>query len=215
MALDNYSDLKSAVTDWMARADLSGNAADWIKLAEARLNRKLPVIEVDTTLTGVVNSRVLDISALSVVAPIALFLTTRGDERKLVMKADGTIPYDDTSGDPDFWMLDGTNIDLDRPCDEAHTFRFRYRERIKLSDAAPTNWLLTNYPDIYLAAALVWGHGYQQEFDGASAWKMVLDEGIPEVRSILRLGRRGSLSVDPALWSAGRVSEAALRSGDF
>lgn len=215
MALANFTDLKATLLDWMARADVSGNADDIVTLAEARLNRELPVVNVDTTLTGTIGSRVLDVSGLSLVTAIALTLTTDGDERVLVQKVDGTIPYDDTYGEPGFWMMDGTNIDLDRPCDEAHTFRFRYRERFALSDAAPTNWLLTNYPDIYLAACLMWGHGYLQGFDQASVWKSILEQGIPSVRRILMKDRQGTLGYDPGLWATGRPSLAALQNGDF
>lgn len=215
MALANYTDLKASVTDWMARSDLTGNAEDFITLAEARLNRELPVVETDTTLTGSIGSRVLDTSALSLVTAIALTLTTDGDERVLVQKVDGTIPYEDTNGEPAFWMMDGTNIDLDRPCDEAHTFRFRYRERFALSDAAPTNWLLTNYPDVYLAACLMWGHGYVQAFDQGSVWKSILDEGIPSVRRILMRDRQGTLGFDPGLWATGRADTTQLMNGDF
>ena len=46
MAISTYAELQTAVTDWMARSDLSGNAADFITLGEARLNRKLPLREL-------------------------------------------------------------------------------------------------------------------------------------------------------------------------
>ena len=160
MALATYSDLQTYVTELMAREDLLGNAADWITLAEARLNREIPAVETDVTLTGVASSRRIDVSSYSVVSPLALFLIdTDGDEIEMVRKADGTFPYTDTSDQPRFWAMDGSNIDFDCPLDTAYTFRFRIRQRYALSDLVPTNWLLTNHPDIYIAATLIWGGG--------------------------------------------------------
>jgi hypothetical protein len=41
MALDSYANLKSAVGDWLNRADLSAVIPDFIAMAEAQLSRRL------------------------------------------------------------------------------------------------------------------------------------------------------------------------------
>ncbi len=208
MAIANYSDLKTKVASWGRRA---GNATfvaevpDIITLAEGRLNRELPAVETDTTLTGVLNNRRIDISAVSMVEPIALFIAAIGmDEREVRFKADGTFPYLTTSGRPSFAAIDGTNIDFDRPLDAAYPFRFRYRQKFNLSDSATTNWLLTNHPDIYLAACLMWGAGYREDWPNGAAFKSILDEGIPSVRNIIAQSKRGVLSVDKGLLMGNR-----------
>ena len=209
MAITTYSELKSAVTNWMTRGDVASQAAECISLAEAGLNRELSPIETDATLAGVVDSRSIDISALSMVEPIALFLAQSGyDEVELKPMDDGTFPYVVTSGYPRIWAIDGTNIDFDRPLDTAYPFRFRYRQRFALSDAAPTNWLLTNHPDVYLAATLVWGGVFIQDDPAASRWVSLLNSALPSVRNIIVQSRRGTLSVDPALQLRPRYSNA-------
>lgn len=200
MALDNYSDLQSEALDWMERAGQSGKAPLWIKLAEARLNREIPAVETDTTLTGTAASNVISISAISIVQPIALFLAESGrDEVEIDPAVEGLFPVLATSGRPSQWSVDGTNINFDRPLDSAYPFRFRYRERFALSDSATTNWLLTNHPDVYLAATLMWGAGYNQDWANGQVWKSVLDEGIPAVRNTIAQSKRSTLKVDPAL----------------
>ena len=57
MAITTYTELKSAIADYMARSDLTGNVEDFIALAEARLNRLLKMVETDATLTGTAASR--------------------------------------------------------------------------------------------------------------------------------------------------------------
>jgi hypothetical protein len=207
MALATYADLKTAVTAWMARGNVAGQAADFITLAEAGLNRELPAVETDADLTGTEDSRRIDISALSVVEPIALFLAQAGyDEVEIARKADGTFPYLTTSGQPAAWAMDGTNIDFDRPCDQAYPFRFRYRQRFSLTDDAGTNWLLTNHPDVYLAATLIWGGVFTRNTPFAATYATILKEGIPAVRNIIAQSKRGVLSVDPMLVRIGNRS---------
>lgn len=205
MAISTYAELQTAVSDWMARSDLSGNAADFITLAEARLNREIPAVQTDVTLTGTLGSRRIDVSANSVTSAIALFLVdTDGDETELTRKMDGTFPYLDTSGEPQFWAMDGSAaIDFDCPLDTAYTFRFRIKQRYALSVSATTNWLLTNHPDIYLAATLVWGGAFTKDFPYASAFVSSLESGIPSVNNIIMEQNRGLLTVDPALRSVG------------
>lgn len=203
MALANYTDLQAAALDWMKRAGQTGKTADWVALAEARLNRELGAVETDTTLTGVVDSRRIDISAVAMVQPIALFLAESGrDEVFINPKADGTFAYLTTSGRPKAWAIDGTNIDFDRPLDAAYPFRLRYRQKFNLATSA-TNWLLTNHPDIYLAAVLMWGAGYNYAWNSGAIWKQTLDEGIPSVRNQIAQNKRAVLTVDPGLTSRG------------
>lgn len=200
MAISTYSELKTEITDFMEREDISGKAEVVVKLAEARLNRKLESVEADVTLTGTVNSRSIDISSYSVIEGIALFLLDDdGDEIELTKRPEGTFPQTADTGEPEIWALDGDNIDFDCKLDEAYTFRFRYVGRFALSDAAPTNDLLTNHPDVYLAACVVWGGMYTQNADMVVGYKALLDEFIRETQVHLSKRKRGVLTVDPAI----------------
>ena len=115
--------------------------------------------------------------------------------------------YAETVGRPSQWTYPSTSeLKLDRPCDQAYAFRFHYRQRFALSDSATTNWLLTNHPDIYLAACLMWGAGYQEAFPNGAVWKAVLDEQVPAVAHTLAKQRKGTLRVDTGLADIGRRS---------
>ena len=203
MALANYSDLKTSVQDWMARSDLSGNVADWITLAEARLNRELNPVEVDQTLTGTVDARTIDVSAYAIVEPIALYLVDPDNSDEIELTKATGFAFENTSDEPKLWEYDPDAsagvIRFDCPLDQAYTFRFRYRQRFALSDSNTTNWLLTNHPDVYLAASLMWGGGFVANFQNAAAFKAILDEGIPSVRNIIAQSKRARAMVDPAL----------------
>ncbi|TIR87358.1 MAG: hypothetical protein E5X05_01285 [Mesorhizobium sp.] len=200
MAITNFSELKTALSNWMTRPDVATQAEECISLAEAALNREIGAVETDATLTGTLDSRRIDISALNCVVPIGLFLAEASrDEVELTPQADGTFPYRVNSGYPRFWAIDGTNIDFDCPLDQAYPFRFRYRQKFALSDSAPTNWLLTNHPDVYLAAVLVWGGVFIQDDPAAARWVSILNSALPSVRASISKNKRAVLTVDPML----------------
>lgn len=201
MALATYSDLQSAVADYMARPDLTGVIPTFISLAESRLNRllQLRITETVTTLTGSIGSRELSLPS-DYVEAISLDLTTSGDFCRLVAKEIADLPYRSISGTPWAWAVQGSKIILDRTCAAADTFQFRYRQGFALSDDVPTNWLLTNHPDLYLMAAMVEAHVYQKNEDGAAGWLAKLNMAIEEVMA--KEGRsksRAELGMDPIL----------------
>jgi len=206
MAIATYADLKTKVASWGRR---SGNSTfvsevpDIITIAEAKLNRELGPVETNATRTGTVGSRNIDISALSIVEPISLWLTphTDADEIQLDQVSPHDMPYRAANGEPRLWVVDSlSTIKLDCPCQLAYSFRFRFRGPFNLADGADgdSNWLLDNHPDIYLAAALMWGAGYREDWANGAAFKQVLDVELPKVKSTLAKRRRATQKVDPS-----------------
>lgn len=211
MSISTYSDLQTQVTNWMANSGLSGQAADFITLAEAMLNRELPAVVTDIDLTGTDDERRIDISDYAVEEAQSLFLAESGlDEVMLLKKQDGTFAYSVQSDRPTVWAVDDNNnyIDLDCPLSAAYPFRLRAKQRFSLSVSAPTNWLLTNHPDVYLAATLVWSGMYKRNQDIPANMAAVLQQGVPAVRSALARQNKGTLTVDAALTLWGRYSLA-------
>jgi hypothetical protein len=199
--ITTYAELKTAIPAWMYRDDIAEDtqAAEFIQLAEARLNRELDPVSTDATLTGTISSRRIDISSLSMETPIALFIKENGQENPISQRADGTFPYSDTNGKPQIWGLEGDNIDFDRPCDQAYTFRLSYNQRFALSDSATTNWLLTNHPDIYLAATMAWGRAYENDGRGVGQWLSILRTELPKIKRVIAASKVGTVRVDPML----------------
>lgn len=198
----DYDTLQTSVLEFITRSELTGNVEDWIALAEARLNRELPAVIEESTLTGVVDSRTIDVSSLSINEPMDLWLTdpSTSDEQRVTKSAN--FPYLSTSGTPEQYSYDSDDAELNfnRPCDVAYSFRFVYSERFALSDSVTTNWLLTNHPDVYLAACMAWGHIYTERLDAVQLIEAKLNmEMIPSVRSFIADLNRSQAKVDPAL----------------
>jgi len=203
MSIGTYSELKAAVSDWMARSDISGNVADFITLAEARLNRLLGPVGTTALLTGVAGAQTVSIASLDVQEPQNLYVTEGESEYSVVPRALGTYSTTAIQGRPTIWAIEGDTITFDRPMLSAYPLRFVYLSRFGLSDLAPTNEFLTNHPDLYLAAAIVWGCAFVKDQSG-TVWKQMLDEFTAEVASDNARKKRSQLTVDPGLGTIGR-----------
>jgi hypothetical protein len=200
MAISTKSELKAKALSYLARSGLSTHMDDFVKFAESRLNRDLPLtaFEIDTALTGTIGSRELALPD-DFVEPISLDLTTWGFDR-LIPRTAGVMQYLSTNGTPSEWIINGSNIDLDCPCNQAHTFSFRYRQSFALEEDDDTNWLLTHHPDVYLAAVLAEAFGFARNFDAASAWGSRTVEAIDAIHwKDARSKSIGQLSVDAGL----------------
>lgn len=204
--ITDYSSLKDALAAFQERSDVPVDQA--IQLAEARFNRLLKTVETNAPLVGTPDSNIIDISALSIVSPIALFIKdgSSSQEYELVPRAAGSFAYSDISAFPTMWSIDGTTITFDCPVSQAYSFRFRYVGRFALSDTAPTNDLLLQNPDIYLCAAMVWGGLFVVDDGVANRYAAPLDAFIREQKSVEERNRRGRLTVDPAIGGFGRNS---------
>lgn len=199
MAFSTYTELKAAITDWMDRSDVSGSAADFVTLAEAEFNREIEVVETDVTLSGVAGSAVVDVSAYSIIEPMSLFATVNGDDEEIEFRAPGSFPYSDDQGLPGFVALNGTNLKFSQPLDQSYVLRFRYRGRFALSDAAETNDLLTNHPDLYLAACIAWGGVYTVDSEKIASHLALVERLMPGVKSHYAQRKRGVITPSPEL----------------
>lgn len=204
MAISTYAELQSAITDWMVRSDVSGSAADFITLAEARLNRILEPVATTATLTGTIGSASISISALDIVEPVALWVTADNFEWEVLPQPLGTFPEVDTDGQPQFYAIEGSNIKFERELDQAYSFRFVYTARLGLSDVVTTNEFLRKHPDMYLCASIFWAAVYIQDEGKAGAYKGMWDEWLAEVRNNEAQKKRSVLRTDPMFGAVGR-----------
>lgn len=206
MALGTYNDLIAAIPTWLARAgdaSIIGTAEDFVTLCESRLNRTLRLRRLVTTteLTGTASSRQLTLPT-DYNAPISLWLTTDSRYERMRFSPAGFTRLDPSNGYPSAWMINGSNIDLDIPCDQAHTFDFRYRQLLDLVTDG-TNWLLTTYPDVYLFGSLVEACSFQKGLPAMlPVWEKRLEKALSEIGSNEVENETTELAVDAGILAA-------------
>lgn len=195
MSLASYSDLVSAVSDWLDRDDLAARVPTFLPMVEARLNRLLddPEMEVTAVLSGDGASLPADFGAMVSLGtadgnPLRLMSNV---EYAAILPRSGVSRYFTVREGKVYYVPGSANATL------------IYRRRVpSLSLDAPTNWLLDRAPDVYLYGVLVQASAFLVEDERVGLWKAAFDEAIAELRA----------DGDKRKWGAGPIAPRIRRS---
>jgi hypothetical protein len=184
MAITTYAELQAAAANWLVRADLTARIPEFITLAEARLNRVLRarLAESEAALTATPGARTIPLPA-GFAEPLALWLSLAAGRTALRFVEPSLMEVTATPGQPASWSIDGANLAFERPCDQAYGFVLRMLTKFALSDAAPSNALLSDYPDAYLFATLSEAGPFLRDDELASAYDARLERAIGEINT--------------------------------
>jgi len=187
MAITSYADLQTSVANWLNRSDLTLRIPEFIDLAEANFNRDLRHRDMETTIT--LNT----VAGTSTIALPSDYLETRAmvnQTTPLVVLEYMTVVQLDTahatsvSGQPYNYTIVGSNYRLGPVPDAVYNIELTYYQRIPaLSDANPTNWLLTNHPDAYLFAVLVEAEPYLKNDERLPVWGAKLQRSLEGLKA--------------------------------
>lgn len=201
MALSTYEQLKAAVADWLERGDLADRTGDFIVLAESRLNRlvRFRALEADLPMAAVAGSRFVGLPA-GFREPVALWRETAQGREPLRFAEAGALAVLAGRGPPTRWTIDGDSVAFERPCDQAYDLTLRMLGRLALSEDAPSNAVLTDYPDLYLFGALVEAAPYLRDTELLTLFAARFEAALLEARAKEARSRSLSpLSAEPGL----------------
>ena len=185
MAITSYSELQTAVGSWLNRSDLTSNIPDFITLAEASFNRVLRTRNQITRANSSVNAQyvalptdLLELFNIQVnTDPIKRL------EQVSLDKADDLRSSLSSSGTPSYFAITGSNIELIPTPDDTKTIEIIYYAKITaLTSTNTTNWLLDNYPDIYLYGTLVQAEPFLMNDERLGTWGTLLSKAQEELR---------------------------------
>lgn len=159
MAQD-YTWLQAKVTRWLRRTDLAADIPDFIMLAEKRISSDLEarlqnnVATFSTVATVPTITLPDDLNAIR-----SLTIPSQGKVDYLTPEALETRYADQSAGPPRHYTLEGGQMKLGPIPDAVYAMNCVYHAEIPaLADAANgVNWLITQHPEIYLAATLCEG----------------------------------------------------------
>lgn len=157
MSITTYTELQTAVANWLSRDDLTALIPDFITLTEAKFNRTFRTrnMEAITSLTP----------ASGICALPSDFLQFRR------VYIDGSDPYELEYLTPEnfylkypqlttwsispsrYFTIQGSNLYLSDTT-TTNSVKVLYYQSIPALASNSTNWLLTNHPDIYLYGTL-------------------------------------------------------------
>ena len=184
MAITTYAELQAAAANWLVRGDLTARIAEFITLAEVRLNRVLRtrLAEVEQGLTAIVGSRTVPLPA-GFAEPLPLWLVKPEGRMALPFLEASLLGACSLRGEPGAWSIDGANLAFDRPADQPYALTLRLLKKFALSEAQPTNALLADHPDIYLFATLCEAAPFLRDAELSSAYEARLARAIEEANA--------------------------------
>jgi hypothetical protein len=186
MAIDTYTNLQTAIANFLARDDLTAQIPDFITMAEARMSRELETrsqekratastvggneyLSLPTDLREVreVKLNTTPLTVLSYYSPVAL------DEKF----ASGG------QGKPLGYSIIGDEIKLRPVPDTTYSLEIVYIGTINaLSATNATNNILTRSPDAYLYGALAEAYAYLLDEQRAAQYLQRFNLAIDEIR---------------------------------
>ena len=187
MALNSYSNLKTAIANFLARDDLNSEIDDFIDLTEADFNRRLRVRameNVDSSFTIDSETEALPTGFLQVRSFIITSTTPDQTLELMTPSHQADTQGFTNSGTPRVFSIEGTNFRFSPIPDTAVTARLTfYKAFDSISDSTTTNNILTNHPDVYLYGALYFASTFIRGMDNQAVaqFKQQYDAAIQQV----------------------------------
>ena len=158
MALSNYTELKTAIANWLNRSDLTSEISDdFIKLTEADLNSKLRIRKMVTQASFTIDSETeaLPTGFLQVRDMYILSGSTKYPLRYMTPSQMDQVKGTSTTGVPSSYTILGDTFRfMPKPDSDYTAYVNYYKSFDALSSTNTTSYILTYHPSIYLYGSL-------------------------------------------------------------
>jgi hypothetical protein len=203
MALSNYTELQTAIQSELDRTETNFVTAipDLILRCEVRLNRKLRLREMEQLAYATYSVGTTALADRLLALPDGYIEMLQPLRAKQAAEADTNyVPllYCDPQQISDYYGTSATKnllrytlrdeIEFSAPVGSEHTIMMHYLKKWNIASDS-TNWLLTNYPDVYLFGSLMQSELFIMNDPRAATWKTLYDEGIAELNLLSDRGR--------------------------
>lgn len=197
MAISTYDTLKSGIADFLNRDDLTSVIPTFIDLAQGQINRDVRHWKMETTAQlataddyaylpsgwlEIKNAQYYpDISDYTKFTPLEYLSQNAFDERK--MNSENEI------GDPKYYTLaalNGTALMMLFPqpkVSEDDKVNLSYLKSFDLGDGNNNNWLLEDFPDVYLYGSLIHAAIYLKDDERLALFSQMYGAAVQRVNA--------------------------------
>ena len=187
MAITTYSELQSAVADWLNRSDLAARIPDFITLAETRINRDLRTREQQVIATANVDTPFFAIPGDFLEFKSFRIADATGNAFELMLatpeQISEALTESSVSSTPQFVTIIGDQFQIWPAPAQSYVGTLAYVRKVPaLSDANPTNWLLSSAPDVYLYGSLMSAGPFLRDSEALVTFKTLFDEALEAIR---------------------------------
>lgn len=187
MAINTYADLQKSVATWLKRSNLADVIPDFIRLAEVRINRDLRVKQMTDSYTRTTDQHQIALpNTLLEMEKVSLNGTT------LVYNGVGLVEpaYLNLRGNE--YAIIGDSLYISRAYDGPQTLILNFYKRLEPLSATNTqNPVLSNFPNVYLYAALLEGTPYLKDDDRIGIWQAAYSEMVAGLNNAWESGKAG------------------------
>lgn len=186
MAIATYSDLQTAVANFLARTDLTAQIPDFIKLAESRMSRELETRSQEKRVRATLTSGNEYISLPVDLREVREVKLNTAPLTVLQYKSPSQLDSDFSTtglGKPIAYSVVGDELKLRPVPDTGYVAEIIYIGDITpLSATTATNNILTRHPDAYLSGSLVEAYTYLMDEQRAQVYDQKFSRCIEEIR---------------------------------
>lgn len=197
MAISTYDTLKSGIADFLNRDDLTSVIPTFIDLAQGQINRDVRHWKMETTAQQgtlddyaylpsgwleIKNAQYYpDINNVTKFTPLEYLSQNAFDERK--MNSENKI------GDPKYYTLaalNGTALMMLFPqpkVSEDDKVNLSYLKSFDLGDGNNNNWLLEDFPDVYLYGSLIHAAIYLKDDERLALFSQMYGAAVQRVNA--------------------------------
>ena len=186
MAISNYSELQTAVANWLDRDDLTARIPEFIALAEARFNRILRLRSMEDKYTA---NTVASQRNLALPAGYIQMRNFQVNTSPLTTLSYVTPEIYDrwwggsTGGTPKFYTILANEVSFGPiPGSVMEVEMLFYKKFDNLSGSVATNWLITNAPDIYLYGSMLEAEPFIMNDERVPLWAAALERGVSDLQ---------------------------------
>ena len=199
MTIATYAALLTEFEAYLERTDYSTRFPTFLRLTESDVQKTInddPNMFVRTTATSAGRFTALPTDFGQM---IAVDLGGFGSGKMQAVTAADFTAYDDKSGIPSVYAIIGNSIAL-APSSTTATITMVYKQNIPaLTVAAPTNWLLTKAPEVYLYGALKQAAAFEWDDARVPLWQAAYADAVETLRIDGERRRWGAAPLAPRL----------------
>lgn len=182
MSIATYSELKTAVANYLARTDLTDQIPDFIRFAELRLRRELRIRQMLKSVTTTTTAGDSTVELPSDFLEIRDFVVVTNPVQPLTYSSPAIFSRNTRStesGKPLDYTILSTEFQLSPIPDSAYTVKLLYYYAPTfLSDSNQGNAFITNAPDALLYASLLEAEPYIMNDARINTWGGMYDRAI-------------------------------------
>ena len=182
MSIANYTDLQSAVADFLNRDDLTSVIPTFIAMAEADMSRRLRHWSTENRATAEVDTRYSALPA-DFVEPIRLSLDddhTHVELTSVIEMQRMRRATRDAIGKPQYYSITQGELEVYPTPDVAYDLEMYYYAKIPALSSASVNNVLTRFPDLYLYGSLLHAAPYLGEDQRITVWASLYEKALSD-----------------------------------